>query len=133
MESLIFAFNSVSPIILTVTVGYLLKKMGLMNADFSKNANKLVFRVFLPVMLFLNVYGIESISSVSFGYVFYSLGALLIIFCAAIPSVMLLTDKKKCRGAMLQGVFRSNYALIGIPLASSLFPGEAGFPFLNRQ
>lgn len=124
MESFIFAFNSVSPIILTVAVGYLLKRVGLMSADFSKSANKLVFRIFLPVMLFLNVYGIESISSVDFGYVFYSLGALLVIFAIAIPSVVLLTDKKKCRGALLQGVFRSNYALIGIPLASTLFPGD---------
>ena len=46
------------------------------------------------------------------------------IFLLAIPSVMLLTKKKKCRGALLQIVFRSNYALIGIPLASTLFPGE---------
>ena len=124
MESLIFAINAVLPIILTVAVGYLLKKIGMMSAEFSKQANKLVFRVFLPVMLFMNVYGIESINSVNFGYVLYSIILLIIIFAVAIPSVMLLTDKKKCRGALLQGVFRSNYALIGIPLASSLFPGE---------
>ena len=124
MESLIFAINAVSPIILTVAVGYLLKKIGMMNGDFSKKANKLVFRIFLPVMLFMNIYGIENIKSVDFGYVIYSVAALLIIFAVALPSVMILTDKKKCRGALLQAVFRSNYALIGIPLASSLFPGD---------
>lgn len=124
MESLFFAINAVAPIILTVAVGYWLKKIGMMNGDFSKKANKLVFRVFLPVMLFMNIYGIESIKSVSFGYVIYSIAALLIIFAIALPSVMILTDKKRCRGALLQAVFRSNYALIGIPLASSLFPGE---------
>ena len=53
-----------------------------------------------------------------------SLMIALVIFALAIPTVLLLTDKKKCRGALLQSVFRSNYALIGIPLASSLFPGE---------
>ena len=124
MESLIFAFNSVSPIILTVAVGYFLKRIGLMKGEFSKQANRLVFRVFLPVMLFLNVYGIESIRSVDFGYVVYAVASVMILFALAIPSVIFLTDKKKCRGAMLQGVFRSNYALIGIPLASTLFPGE---------
>ncbi len=124
MDELIFAFNSVAPIIFTVIVGYLLKRIGLMDADLSKKANKLVFRVFLPAMLFRNIYSIESMSSVRLGYVFYSLAALLIIFGLAVPGVMLLTKKKKCRGALLQGVFRSNYALIGIPLASSLFPGE---------
>ena len=124
MESLIFAFNSVSPIILTVVVGYILKKVGLMNRDFAKSANKLVFRVFLPAMLFLNVYGIQDLSLVDFGYVLYSVVALVILFLAAIPSVIILTKKKNCRGALLQAVFRSNYALIGIPLASSLFSSE---------
>lgn len=124
MDSLIFAFNSVSPIILTVAVGYFLKKIGFMYADFSKTANKLVFRVFLPAMLFLNVYGIENMSLVNFGYVIYAFVSLLVIFGLAIPTVCLLTNKKSCRGALLQGVFRSNYALIGIPLASTLFPGE---------
>ena len=124
MESLIFAFNSVSPIIFTVAVGYILKKIGLMSPDFSKSANKLVFRVFLPAMLFLNVYGIDNLSLVNIGYVIYALASLLVIFALAIPTVIILTKKKKCRGALLQGVFRSNYALIGIPLASSLFPGD---------
>ena len=124
MESLIFAFNSVSPIIIMVAIGYLLKKIGFMPADFATKANKLVFRVFLPAMLFLNIYGIKSVSEVKFGYSIYAVCALLVIFGLAIPTVILLTDKKKCRGALLQAVFRSNYALIGIPLASTLFPGE---------
>lgn len=124
MESLIFAFNSVAPIIIMVMIGYALKKVGLMSPDFAKSANKLVFRVFLPAMLFLNIYGIKSMSEVSLGYVIYSICALLVIFGLAIPTVILLTKKKKCRGALLQGVFRSNYALIGIPLASSLFGVE---------
>lgn len=124
MNELIFAINAVAPIILTVAVGYVLKKIGLMDAVFSKKANKLVFRVFLPVLLFMNIYGINNLTSVNFGYVLYAFCTLIVIFALAIPGVILLTDKKKCRGALLQGVFRSNYALIGIPLASALFPGE---------
>ena len=91
MESLIFAFNSVSPIIFTVAVGYVLKKIGLMSPDFAKSANKLVFRVFLPAMLFLNVYGIDNLSLVNVGYVIYALVSLLLIFALAIPTVIFLT------------------------------------------
>ena len=94
----------------------------MMTPDFSKKANKLVFRVFLPVMLFINIYGIESSDNIDLGYVFYAIAILLVIFALAIPTVILLTKKKTCRGALMQGIFRSNYALIGIPLASSLFP-----------
>ena len=71
MESFVFALNAVAPIILMVAVGYWLKKVGLMKGDFAKAANKLVFRVFLPSMLFLNVYKIDSLGELEFGYIIY--------------------------------------------------------------
>ncbi len=124
MESLIFALKAVSPIIITVAIGYILKKIKFMDGEFATKANKLVFRIFLPSMLFLNVYNIEDIGEIELGYVFYVLSALAVIFCIALPCVMLITKKNGCRGALLQAVFRSNYALIGIPLAESLFGDE---------
>lgn len=124
MESLIFAINAVSPIIVTVAVGYFLKRIGLMKADFAKAANKLVFRLLLPAMLFLNVYEIESLSAFNFGYIGYVLIALITIFALGIPLVMAVSDKGERRGVLLQGIFRSNYALVGIPLAQSLFGDE---------
>ena len=60
MESFIFALNSTLPIILMVAIGYFLKKIKLIDIPLSKKLNTLVFRVFLPVMLFLNVYSIDS-------------------------------------------------------------------------
>jgi predicted permease len=54
--------------------------------------------------------------------VFYAIAILIVIFGLSIPTVIFLTKKKSCRGALMQGIFRSNYALIGISLASSLFP-----------
>ena len=125
MDSFIFAVNAVLPIILMVSIGYVLKRIGFMDQSFAKMANKLVFRVFLPVMLFLNVYKIQNIGEMNFGYVIYALVALTVIFLIALPIVMILTPQKERRGVLLQAAFRSNYALIGIPLAQSLF-GEEG-------
>lgn len=124
MDSLIFALNAVTPIILMVAIGYFLKKRGLMNESFSKAANKLVFHLFLPTMLFLNVYKIQTLEDMDFGYVLYVLAALLVIFFASIPAVICIAKKRERRGALLQAAFRSNYALIGIPLAQSLFGQE---------
>ena len=47
MESLIFAFGAVAPIIFTVGLGYILKKIGLLPLSLTKPLNKLVFRVLL--------------------------------------------------------------------------------------
>ena len=124
MEALSFAINATLPIVLTVAIGYLLKLSGLMSADFAKTANKLVFRIFLPVMLFVNVYSIEDITSVDLGYALYSAIAIVAIFALGIPVVMLVTRRGDRRGSLLQALFRSNNALIGIPLAQSLFGAE---------
>lgn len=125
MDSLLFAINAIMPIILIIAAGYLLKRVGLLTQEFAKAANKLVFRVFLPIMLFINVYRLEGFGGLGVGFVLYAATAVLIIFLAGIPSVMLFTRDGAKRGALLQGIFRSNYALIGIPLAVSLF-GDDG-------
>lgn len=124
MEAFSFAINATLPIVLTVAIGYLLKMSGLMSADFAKTANKLVFRVFLPVMLFVNVYSIEDITSLNLGYALYSAIAVVVVFAIGIPIVMLVTHRGDRRGSLLQALFRSNNALIGIPLAQSLFGAE---------
>ena len=124
MEDLLFAVNATASVVLTVLVGYFIKKIGLIDASVAKVLNKLTFRVFLPAMLFLNMYKIESLAEVDFTFVWYALGITLVIFLVAIPSVMLMTKDKPKRGAMLQAFFRANYALVGIPLANELAPGE---------
>ncbi len=124
MDSFLFALNAVAPIVLMVAIGYLLKKFGFMRADFSKAANKLVFRVFLPAMLFLNIYKIEDLGEMDFGFMLYGTGGLVVVFLLAIPVVLLVTKKPERRGVLVQAAFRSNYALIGLPLAESLFGAE---------
>ncbi|MBE6628763.1 MAG: AEC family transporter [Ruminococcaceae bacterium] len=124
MESFIFAVEAVSPIVLTVAIGYLLKRAGLMSVEMAKACNKLVFRLFLPVMLFLNVYKIENLSSIQLGYMAYTLLGVLALFLIAIPVMLLAARKRDRRGPVWQASFRSNFALIGIPLAQSLCGDE---------
>lgn len=125
MESFLFAFRAVMPLVLTVAVGYVLKRIGLINGTVSQALNRLVFRVFLPVMLFLNVYRIEQFSLTAIGYIGYVLGVVAVVFCLLLPTVCLFTKDGRKRGVLLQGSFRSNFALIGIPLAASI-AGEPG-------
>lgn len=124
MDSLIFALSAVAPIVLMVIVGYCFKKIGMMDEDFAKKANKLVFRAFMPVMLFVNIYKM-SLSDVDFGFIGYCLIALFIIFGISIPACMMIAGKKDRVGVLVQAIFRSGYSLIGIPLAGSLY-GEEG-------
>lgn len=124
MDSFLFAVNAVLPIMLTIALGYCLKRIGWISQSFVVAANKLVFRVFLPAMLFLNVYKIEKFRGLDLTYIAYAIAVVLVLFLLFIPVVKLVTKNQKRRGVLLQGTFRSNYALIGIPLAQSLFGDE---------
>ena len=126
MSDIVFALNATLPIVLMVCVGYFLKRIGMLDGTLAKAMNKLVFRVFLPTMLFLNMYKIESLARVNFTFVWYTLVATVVLFLIAIPSVMAMSPENDKRGALLQSVFRANYALVGIPLATSLFGEEGG-------
>lgn len=125
MSAFLFALSAVMPIILMIALGYCLRRAGILNESFTKVANKLVFRTLLPAMLFLNIYRIESFGDMELDYIFYVSFAVLGIFLLNLPLVLFLSRDNTRRGPMLQASFRSNYALIGIPLATSLY-GEAG-------
>jgi predicted permease len=124
MDSLIFALSAVAPIVLMVVIGYCLKRIGWMNERFAKEANKIVFRILMPVMLFVKIYGMKDLSGIDFTFVAYSIVALLIVFVLSIPASIIVARQKNRRGVLVQAAVRSGYSLIGIPLAESLYGAE---------
>ncbi len=124
MEDLLFALNAVAPIIIMVALGYFLKKIGIFPVTLTKPVNKIVFRLLLPVMLFYNIYKIGDIGNIDFGYIIYAAVSVALLFIIALPLSAILTKERNRRAVLIQSVFRSNYALIGIPLAISLFGDE---------
>lgn len=125
IDALVFSANAVLPIVLLIVFGYVLKRIGLLTKPFLDVGNKLTFRVLLPVMLFVNVYGIGSFSEIKPAFVLYGMGAVIVIFFLAVAVVCAFTKDSAKRGSLIQATFRSNYAIIGIPLATSLF-GDKG-------
>ena len=124
-DAFLFAANAVLPIVLTIVFGYLLKRIKLLTKEFLDVGNKLTFKVLLPAMLFYNVYNIKSLSDVNFVFVLYGLVAIVVICVVGTVLACAFTKDNAKRGSLAQGMFRSNYAIIGIPLAESLF-GAAG-------
>ncbi len=124
MADFIFTINAVLPIILVVALGYILKRMKFLNKDFLKVSNKLVFKVLLPVMLFLNIYNVSNLNEIRLDIVLFAALGIVALFLIGLLIVILFIKDPMQKGVVLQCVFRSNYAIIGIPLATMLF-GES--------
>ena len=122
---LMTAVNAVLPIILLILLGYILRKKNFISENFVKTGNKLVFKILLPCMLFINVYNIESFSAIRWDIVIYSMLIALLIFIMGLVTAVLTTDVAERRGVILQCTYRSNFAIIGLPLAEALGGSEA--------
>lgn len=125
LEILITALNAVLPILLLILLGYLLKQWNFITEDFVKLGNKLVFKVCLPVMLFINIYKIDSFANIPWDLVLFGLGVALVLFAIGWVVALFTTKEPTRRGVVLQCVFRSNFAIIGLPLAQILGGEEA--------
>ena len=119
-STFIFALNAILPIILLVLLGYSLKKINFIDDGFIKILNKFVFRIALPILLFYNVYSINSLKDIDWSIILFSVVAVLVIYSIGLLFVMLTIKDPRQKGVILQGIFRSNFALIGIPLAQAL-------------
>ena len=56
MDKLLFTLNVILPILLPILLGYFLKRINFFKEDFLKEANKLVFKILIPFLLFSNIY-----------------------------------------------------------------------------
>lgn len=121
---LITAVNAVLPIVLLIALGYFLRSKGMINDSFIKMGNALVFKVCLPCMLFVNVYEIAALKAVQWDMTIYCVVAIISLFALGAVTAVVTTKDNRRRGVVWQCCFRSNFAIIGIPLAISLGAGE---------
>ena len=119
------AFNAVMPIIFLIALGYLLKQKGFLTDGFLQVGNKLVFKLMLPCMLFISTYSIPSLADIRWDITVYSSLAVVLIFCLSLFTAIRATPVPQRRGVILQCCFRSNFVIIGLPLAVSLGGSEA--------
>lgn len=122
---LVTAVNAILPVLLLILLGYVLKKKSFISEDFVKMGNKLVFKAFLPCMLFINVYDIQSFAVIPWDIVIYCVLIVVPIFFLGLLLAMLTTPDAKKRGVLWQCAFRSNFAIIGLSLAGALGGDEA--------
>ena len=117
---LLTAVNSILPIVLLILLGYFLRRINYLSEDFIKTGNKLIFNICLPIMLFVNVYDIDNLSMIRMDVMIYTLCMVCILFLLSFIPALTSTSVPERKGVVMQCVYRSNYAIIGLPLAGAL-------------
>ena len=114
-----------TPLFVLIALGTFLKKINIINTDFVATGNKLCFNVFLPVMLFSNLYNVEFKSAYNFKLIVFAICTIFILVVLGMLIVPLFVKSKGRTGAIIQTLFRGNYLFFGIPL-SRILAGDEG-------
>lgn len=120
LKDLLFSCNVVMPIFLLIILGYVLTRIKLWDEHFLKIANDLCFKCLLPVLLFYNVASADIFEVFNGKLIIYVCICACVICGLLFLMIPLFVKDNKRRGVMIQGTFRSNFLLFGIPLGLSI-------------
>ena len=127
MENLMISANAVLPMCLVMALGYGTRRLGWIRREEISAINKIAFRIFLPCLLYYNVYCSDLSGSFDPLLMAYAVGGVLLTFGLALGYTLLTEKLPERRSVMIQGMFRSNYVIMGIPVATALLgAGELG-------
>ena len=132
MENLILAINVVLPLFFTMAIGYFLRQIHMVDEPLLKKLNSLVFKVFLPILLFTNIYQSDLESMFDLKTILTAVIAVIATFVVLCLVVPLIEKDGPRRGVMVQGIFRSNYILFEMCIRDSS-QGAGGMWSLSRR
>ena len=121
MESLMMASRVVVPMAIMVGIGMLLRIFKVTDAPTMKKMDTMVFKLFMPMLMFYNIYNTDFSQLDNIGYILYGVAGLLIIFLAGLFIVPKYVKPMPTASAYSQAIMRSNYLIFGVAVAESIY------------
>ena len=124
MENVMISANAVLPMCLVMALGYGTRRLGWLRREEISTINKIAFRIFLPCLLYYNIYCSDLSGSFDPLLMAFAVGGVLLTFGLALGYTLLTEKLPERRGVLIQGMFRSNYVIMGIPVATALLGAD---------
>lgn len=124
MDNIYLSFMCIMPIMVYLMIGLASRKLLRIRAESFLDLNKIVFNIYLPASLFLNIYTNDfNHIQLSYPLVFALVGVTLsFLISMIIYGLRRMPDQDK--SVMIQASFRSNFILFGLPLTQNIMGGQ---------
>ena len=120
MEAILLSFQDILPIFVLVGLGFALKKIKIFNDGTLSTMTSATFKVFFPVMIFNNLYNATIKQALNLPVMLFSAAFVVISFGLAVLIVPHITKDNAKRSTLIQGLFRSNTLMLGVPVITAL-------------
>ena len=117
IHNFLVCLNAVIPLVLYLVVGMLVRKYSVLTEKDVRKFNKMVFVVFFPALMFENLYSADISEAFDGRLILFAC-----LFVLAVCGIVVRMDiPDRTRGAMIQAVYRSNFILMGLPVAENIY------------
>lgn len=121
LDNFIICVNAVVPSAVFLLTGIVLRAAGAVTDDEVRRFTHIVFIALYPFIMFDNLYGKNIAEHMDLRLGFYAVGFTALQLTLSWIFVCRIERSDYDRGAMIQAMFRSNYVLMGFPIAVNLF------------
>jgi len=112
------------PVFLIVALGYILKKLGMINENFVTVSSKIVFNISLPALIFFEIAAIDLAEVLNIGQISFIYIGTLISFGIAWIIAQSVTKTGQDKASFIQGSFRGNFAIVGLAIIVNYYGPE---------
>lgn len=130
MNSFIYSINATVPIFLVMIIGWIIKKIGIIDDHFANVANKYVFKVALPVLLFRDLSSADFTSQFNLSFVLYCMIVTTVMFSGIWIITELVMKDNSMKGAFVQASFRSSAAILGMAFIQNMYSDTGMAPLM---
>ena len=124
-QHFIVAVKAIIPLFILIGMGIYVRWRKMLTDTELQHVNAMVFRVFFFCMMFYNMYTTTIATAFRPRLMAFTVTALFVMLLISGIVVCTVEKDNRSRGAMLQGLFRSNFVLLGLPLVENIFGPEA--------
>lgn len=130
MSNLIYSINATLPIFLLIILGKVLKTTKIINDEFTKTADRYVFRIALPALLFSDLTENNVGSAFDGKYVLFCFSVTIfsIAFLWGLTEKFMKNEEQK--GAFIQGSYRSSAAILGLAFINNMYDSVSMAPLM---
>lgn len=127
LNSFLVAFRVVLPMALLMAAGALVRHKKIIDRPTMRQVDKLIFRLFMPLLMFKNVYEVNLAGNIDWAELAMAAAGMLAVFAIAVCVPPRLEKDPGKAAAIGQAVVRPNYILFGVAVGESIYGrGNAG-------
>ena len=130
MSNLIYSINATLPIFLLIILGKVLKTTKIISDEFTKTADRYVFRIALPALLFSDLTENNVGSAFDGKYVLFCFSVTIFSIAVLWGLTEIFMKNEEQKGAFIQGSYRSSAAILGLAFINNMYDSVGMAPLM---